>query len=58
MVADTGTVRGRQVVHLHDQDEFTIRASRPTAFQLDGDYLGEREKVRFTAIREALRVVV
>lgn len=57
-VADTGTVHGKQVLHLHDQDEFTLRASRPTAFQLDGDYLGEREKVRFTAVRDALDVVV
>jgi diacylglycerol kinase family enzyme len=57
-VADTGTLHGKQVLHLHDHDEFTIRASRPTAFQLDGDYLGEREKVRFTAVRHALQVVV
>ncbi|MFV2021264.1 diacylglycerol/lipid kinase family protein [Micromonospora sp. LOL_023] len=49
--------RGRQIRRLHDLSEFTISATRPLAFQLDGDYLGERLKVRFTAIQSALRVV-
>jgi diacylglycerol kinase family enzyme len=49
--------RGRQVFRLHDVDEFTLLASRPEAFQLDGDYLGEREKVRFTSVTQALRVI-
>ncbi|MBQ1051470.1 diacylglycerol kinase family lipid kinase [Micromonospora sp. C51] len=48
---------GRQVLRLHDVDEFTLVASRPQAFQLDGDYLGEREKVRFTSVPAALRVI-
>ncbi|MBL7255041.1 diacylglycerol/lipid kinase family protein [Paractinoplanes lichenicola] len=48
---------GKQVVHLHDQDEFTVIASRPQAFQLDGDYLGERQKVHFVSVPEALRVI-
>jgi diacylglycerol kinase family enzyme len=49
--------RGKQVVHLVDQDEFTVVASRPQAFQLDGDYLGERQKVHFASIPDALRVI-
>jgi diacylglycerol kinase family enzyme len=49
--------RGRQIRRLHDLSEFTVYATRPQAFQLDGDYLGERLKVRFTAVREAIRVV-
>ncbi|MEU6075531.1 diacylglycerol kinase family protein [Micromonospora sp. NPDC047074] len=49
--------RGRQVLRLHDLDEFTLLSGRPQAFQLDGDYLGEREKVRFTSIPAALRVI-
>jgi diacylglycerol kinase family enzyme len=48
--------RGRQVVRLHDVDEFVLVSSRPQAFQLDGDYVGEREKVRFTSVSRALRV--
>jgi diacylglycerol kinase family enzyme len=48
---------GRQVVRLHDQSEFTVVANRPQAFQLDGDYLGERQKVHFVSVPEALRVI-
>ena len=40
----------------HDLGEFTLRSSRPLAFQVDGDYLGEKEKVTFSAVPEALRV--
>ncbi|GAA4575248.1 diacylglycerol kinase family protein [Micromonospora coerulea] len=49
--------RGRQVLRLHDVPEFTLLSARPQAFQLDGDYLGEREKVRFTSVPAALRVI-
>ncbi|MEH0972684.1 diacylglycerol kinase family protein [Micromonospora sp. CPCC 205546] len=48
---------GRQVLRLHDVAEFSLLSARPQAFQLDGDYLGEREKVRFTSIPAALRVI-
>lgn len=48
---------GRRVVSLHDLDEVTVRAARPTALQVDGDYLGEATEVTFTADRAALRVV-
>jgi diacylglycerol kinase family enzyme len=47
---------GRSVMRLHDVSEFALRASRPLAFQLDGEYLGERAKVTFVAVPEALRV--
>jgi diacylglycerol kinase family enzyme len=49
--------RGRQVLRLHDLAEFTLRSARPMAYQLDGDYLGERDKVRFTSAPAVLRVV-
>ncbi|MFR9780025.1 diacylglycerol/lipid kinase family protein [Micromonospora sp. MS34] len=49
--------RGKQVLRLHDAAEFTLLSARPQAFQLDGDYLGEREKVRFTSVPAALRVI-
>ncbi|MGC4803555.1 diacylglycerol/lipid kinase family protein [Micromonospora sp. DT233] len=49
--------RGRQVLRLHDVGEFTLLAGRPQAFQLDGDYLGEREIVRFASVPAALRVI-
>jgi diacylglycerol kinase family enzyme len=47
---------GRHMMTAHDLGEFTLRSSRPLAFQVDGDYLGEKEKVTFSAVPEALRV--
>jgi diacylglycerol kinase family enzyme len=47
---------GRHMLTLHDLPEFTLRSSRPMAFQMDGDYLGEKEKVTFSSVPEALRV--
>ena len=35
-----------------------IPADRPVAFELDGDYLGERESVTFRSIPNALQVLV
>jgi diacylglycerol kinase family enzyme len=52
-----GRMRGKEIVALHDVYSFVLRASRPMAFQLDGDYLGERGKVEFVAVPEAVRVV-
>ena len=47
---------GRHMLTLHDLTEFTVRASRPVAFQIDGEYLGEKEKMEFSAVPAALRV--
>ncbi|NBE97156.1 diacylglycerol kinase family lipid kinase [Nonomuraea sp. KC401] len=49
---------GRHLVQLHDEPEFTLTASRPVAFELDGDYLGERETVTFRSTPNALQVLV
>jgi diacylglycerol kinase family enzyme len=49
--------RGRNVVALHDLTAFTLRSPRPVAFQLDGDYLGDRNEVELTAVPAALRVI-
>jgi diacylglycerol kinase family enzyme len=57
MATRKGYPHGRRVLKLHDQDEFTVVASRPQAFQLDGDYLGERQKVHFLSVPDALRVI-
>jgi len=45
-------------VSLHDQDALTFRADRPMAFQVDGEYMGEREHVVLRSIPNALRVLV
>jgi diacylglycerol kinase family enzyme len=49
--------RGRNVVSLHDLAEVTLRSDRPVAFQVDGEYMGERECVRFLSVPDALRVI-
>jgi diacylglycerol kinase family enzyme len=57
MAQRMGHPHGNNVLLLHDQDEFTVIATRPQAFQLDGDYLGERQKVHFVSVPDALRVI-
>ncbi|GAA3350689.1 diacylglycerol kinase family protein [Amorphoplanes nipponensis] len=57
MVSRKADPHGKHVLRLHDQAEFTVVASRPQPFQLDGDYLGERQKVHFLSVPEALRVI-
>ncbi|MEV0596550.1 diacylglycerol/lipid kinase family protein [Nonomuraea cavernae] len=49
---------GKHLVQLHDEPEFTLTARRPVAFELDGDYLGERESVTFRSTPNALQVLV
>jgi diacylglycerol kinase family enzyme len=46
----------KQSFILHDLSDFTLSCAEPLAFQLDGDYLGERTKVSFSAVPDALRV--
>ena len=50
--------RGGNVVHRHDVAGLSVEAAEPVAFQVDGDYLGDRRSVRFTSVPKALRVVV
>ena len=58
LLSATRGPRGRSVLTLHDQAELTLRSARPVAFQLDGEYVGERENVRFLSVPDALRIVV
>lgn len=58
LVARNRPVQGAQLLNLHDETEFTVRAERPIAFQLDGDYLGQRESVTFRSVRRAIRIVI
>ena len=57
MLGRDGGPAGRYVVNLHDQPALTFRASRPVAFQVDGEYMGEREHVILRSIPNALRVL-
>ncbi len=47
---------GRGVLIHHDLPEITLSAQRPVAFEVDGDYLGPRERVTFRSVPDALRV--
>ncbi len=49
---------GRHVVRADDEAWATVRCREPVAFQVDGDYLGERSEVEFTSVPRALRLVV
>ena len=49
--------RGRNVLVVSGLEALTVRAVRPIAFQVDGDYLGETEAVKFQFVPHALRVV-
>jgi diacylglycerol kinase family enzyme len=46
------------VLNVHDAAEITVRADRPMAFQLDGDYLGEQEAITFRSVPGAVRIVI
>lgn len=49
-------MHARHTLTRHDLSGFTLSARRPTAFQLDGEYVSERTKVTFAAVPDALRV--
>jgi hypothetical protein len=51
-----GAGRGH-ILSLHDERELMFRATRPIAFQVDGEYVGEREHVTFRSVPDALRVI-
>jgi len=58
MLASTGAPpRGGAVLSLHDQASITLTASRPVAFQVDGEYVGEQEQMTFRSVPRALRVI-
>jgi len=57
MLSPARPPHGRSVLTLHDQAELTLRSSRPLAFQVDGEYMGEHECVKFLSVPRALRVI-
>lgn len=55
---DAAPLRSRRLLRVHDLAEFTLLANRPTAVQVDGDWIGERDSVRFRAVPDVLRVIM
>src|SRR5208282_313326 len=49
--------RGRNLMAVHGAESLTVRSTRPIAFQVDGEYLGEVETIEFQFVPHALRVV-
>jgi diacylglycerol kinase family enzyme len=50
-------VRGRDLLSVQGMESLTLHSARPIAFQVDGEYLGETEAVKFQFVPHALRVV-
>jgi diacylglycerol kinase family enzyme len=50
--------RGKHVVSYHDLPQFALHSQESTPFQVDGDHLGERNRVSFAGVQRALRVIV
>jgi diacylglycerol kinase family enzyme len=49
--------RGRNLLSVFGSETLSLRSSRPIAFQVDGEYLGEIEAVKFQFAPHALRFV-
>ncbi len=49
--------RSRHVLTVTGLESLNVRSGRPIAFQVDGDYLGETEAIKFQFVPNALRVV-
>ncbi len=49
--------RGRDLMSVLGSESFAVRSSRPIALQVDGEYLGETEAVKFQFVPQALRIV-
>lgn len=50
-------VRRRHVLHLHDQRRIEVTSERPLPLQLDGEYVGDRNRVLVEAVPDALSVL-
>jgi diacylglycerol kinase family enzyme len=44
------------VLAVHGAESLSVRSARPIAFQVDGEYLGEIEAIKFQFVPRALRV--
>jgi diacylglycerol kinase family enzyme len=58
ILAATPKPRGRRVVRVHDADEIVLTAVRPLPLQVDGDDLGDTDRVVMRAVPHALSVFV
>jgi diacylglycerol kinase family enzyme len=52
-----GRLGGKNIMARHDQHSVHLTSARPVAFQIDGEYAGERQTVSCRSVRNALRIV-
>lgn len=57
IVPASGAVSSNTVA-FHDLAEFTVYCEQPMKFQLDGEGLGETERVEFKSARSALKIIM
>lgn len=57
MLSRKPTLAARHLVRDDDLAWLQVTSETPVACQIDGDYIGERETMRFTAVPDALQVV-
>ncbi len=57
MLSRKPTLAARHLVRDDDLAWLQVTSETPVACQIDGDYVGERETMRFTAVPDALQVV-
>ncbi|MDT5314327.1 MAG: hypothetical protein QOE74_3347 [Mycobacterium sp.] len=57
MLADKPRLDARHLVRDDDVRWVRVTADTPVGCQIDGDYVGQRERMTFTAVRDALGVV-
>ncbi len=50
-------VRGPHVLYLHDQQQIEATADIPLPVQMDGEYIGDRTRVLFEAVPDALSLL-
>ena len=58
ILSTSGRPRGRQILGLHDMRRFRIDSDVPLPLQVDGDPLGRRTSVTFSAVPHALELVI
>jgi diacylglycerol kinase family enzyme len=57
-ISRKGETRGRKLVRRDDVERVMVSSETPVRVQCDGDLIGERTSVEFTAVPKALTVVV
>lgn len=57
MMMNSNAKPGKDLLRLHDQSEFTIECGRPTALQIDGEWLGDVSAAVFKSHPGALAVI-